>query len=188
MVSIVDKLTDGKSIPEEVLQIVIDRTDGVPLFVEELTKTIMESGVLKADGHQYTLDGPLNALAIPNTLHDSLMARLDRLQPIKEVAQTASCIGREFPYQLLAQVSALSTEQLDKALEGLIGAELIYRRGLPPHARYQFKHALVRDAAYESLLKPRRRGIHTSILQALETSSDTPVSYTHLTLPTILRV
>jgi len=169
---IVDKLTGGKSLPEEVLEIILDRTDGVPLFVEELTKTILESGVVRDTGTDYTLDGPLHALTIPNTLHDSLMARLDRLQPIKEVAQTAACIGKQFSYQLLAKVSSLSDEQLIVALEGLTAAELIYRRGVPPDARYQFKHALVRDAAYESLLRPRRRAIHSAILRTLETEPD----------------
>jgi len=168
VLSIVQKLTPGKAVPEQVLEIILQRTDGVPLFVEELTKTILESGVLQETTDRYVLNGTLNAPAIPNTLHDSLMARLDRLQPIKEVAQTASCIGREFPHQLLADISPLPDEELDTALAGLIAAELIYRRGVPPEARYEFKHALVRDAAYESLLKQRRRGIHDAILHALE--------------------
>ena len=173
VLSIVDEITDGRSIPDEVLNIIVERTDGIPLFVEELTKTIMESNVLTAVPDRYVLNGPLNARAIPNTLHGSLMARLDRLAPIKEVAQIAACIGREFNHRLIAEVSTLSDIQLSNALDGLSAAELIYRTGEPPEARYQFKHALVRDAAYESLLKPRRRGLHTNILQALETRSDT---------------
>jgi class 3 adenylate cyclase/tetratricopeptide (TPR) repeat protein len=172
ILSIINKLTDGKTLPDEVLQIISDRTDGVPLFVEELTKTILESGVLKVDGDRLVLRGPLNALAIPSTLHDSLMARLDRLQPIKEVAQTAACIGREFEHNLLAKISPLSDADLDAALDGLIKAELVYRRGLAPDATYLFKHALVRDAAYESLLKERRKGIHTVILTVLENEPD----------------
>ncbi len=144
----------------------------MPLFVEELTKTILESGALKEDGERYVLNGPLSAIAIPATLHDSLMARLDRLQPIKEVAQTAACIGREFGHGLLAQISHLSEAELGTALDGLIEAELIYRRGLPPEATYLFKHALVRDAAYESLLKEKRRAVHARILTALETDPD----------------
>jgi tetratricopeptide (TPR) repeat protein len=172
ILSIINKLTDGKTLPDEVLQIISDRTDGVPLFVEELTKTILESGVLKVDGDQLVLQGPLNALAIPSTLHDSLMARLDRLQPIKEVAQTAACIGREFEHNLLAKISPLSDADLNAALDGLIKAELVYRRGRPPDATYLFKHALVRDAAYESLLKERRKSIHTVILTVLEDEPD----------------
>ena len=165
------KLTGGKALPDEIVEIIGQRTDGVPLFIEELTKTILESGVLKESGDRYVLNGPLSAIAIPTTLHDSLMARLDRLQPIKEVAQTAACIGREFAHGLLAKVTSLPKGKLDLALNGLIEAELIYRRGLPPDATYLFKHALVRDAAYESLLKERRRVVHTRILAALETDA-----------------
>ena len=170
--NIVAKLTDGKMLPDEIMEIIAQRTDGVPLFVEELTKTILESGAVKEDGDRLVLNGPLSTIAIPTTLHDSLMARLDRLQPIKEVAQTAACIGREFSHGLLAQISLLPEADLNAALDGLIGAELIYRRGLPPEATYLFKHALVRDAAYESLLKEKRRAIHARILTALEADSD----------------
>jgi class 3 adenylate cyclase/tetratricopeptide (TPR) repeat protein len=170
--AIVAKLTGGKALPDEIMAIIAQRTDGVPLFVEELTKTILESGALKEDGDRFVLNGPLSAIAIPTTLHDSLMARLDRLHPIKEVAQTAACIGREFSHRLLTQVSHLPEAELTVALDGLIEAELIYRRGLPPEATYLFKHALVRDAAYESLLRERRRAIHTRILTALETAAD----------------
>ena len=170
--AIVSKLTDGKALPDEIMEIIANRTDGVPLFVEELTKTILESGALKEDGDQLVLNGPLSTIAIPTTLHDSLMARLDRLQPIKEVAQTAACIGREFSHGLLEQISPLPDDELATALDGLIAAELIYRRGLPPEATYLFKHALVRDAAYESLLKEKRRAVHTRILSALEDDPD----------------
>ena len=170
--AIVSKLTDGKTLPDEIMEIIASRTDGVPLFVEELTKTILESGALKEDGDRLVLDGPLSTIAIPTTLHDSLMARLDRLQPIKEVAQTAACIGREFSHELLAQVSHLPDTELTTALDGLIEAELIYRRGLPPEATYLFKHALVRDAAYESLLKEKRRAVHARILTAMEADPD----------------
>ena len=180
ILSIVLKLTGGKTLPEEVMSVIATRTDGVPLFVEELTKTILESGVFKVMEDRLVLDGPLDILTIPNSLHDSLMARLDRLQPIKEIAQTAACIGREFSYRLLASVSTLSDSELTTALEGLIEAELIYRRGLPPEASYLFKHALVRDAAYESLLKERRRATHARILIALEKQPDiTPEVLAH---------
>ncbi|MBT6273549.1 MAG: AAA family ATPase [Chromatiales bacterium] len=170
--AIVSKLTDGKTLPDEIMEIIASRTDGVPLFVEELTKTILESGALKEESNRLVLDGPLSTIAIPTTLHDSLMARLDRLQPIKEVAQTAACIGREFSHGLLAHVSHLANTELTTALDGLIEAELIYRRGLPPEATYLFKHALVRDAAYESLLKEKRRAVHTRILTAMEADPD----------------
>jgi predicted ATPase len=170
--AIVAKLTGGKALPDEIMEIIVQRTDGVPLFVEELTKTILESGALKEKGDQLVLNGPLSTIAIPTTLHDSLMARLDRLQPIKEVAQTAACIGREFSHGLIAQISLLPEAELTAALDGLIKAELIYRRGLPPEATYLFKHALVRDAAYESLLKDRQRAIHARILSALESDPD----------------
>ncbi|MFK8081955.1 MAG: adenylate/guanylate cyclase domain-containing protein, partial [Granulosicoccus sp.] len=170
--TITSKLTGGKSLPDEIVDIICQRTDGVPLFVEELTKTILESGALREEGAEFILNGSLSTIAIPTTLHDSLMARLDRLQPIKEVAQTASCIGREFGHGLLAIIAQLPDDKLDLALTGLIDAELIYRRGVPPEATYLFKHALVRDAAYESLLKEKRRAIHTSILNTLETDKD----------------
>ena len=169
---IVAKLTSSKALPDEIMEIIAQRTDGVPLFVEELTKTILESGALKEDGDRLVLNGPLSTIAIPATLHDSLMARLDRLQPIKEVAQTAACIGREFSHGLLAQISLLPEVELTTALDGLIAAELIFRRGVPPEATYLFKHALVRDAAYESQLKEKRRAIHARILKALEIDPD----------------
>ncbi len=172
----------GRALPDEIMEIIASRTDGVPLFVEELTKTILESGALKEDGDRLVLDGPLSTIAIPTTLHDSLMARLDRLQPIKEVAQTAACIGREFSHELLAQVSHLPDTELTTALDGLIEAELIYRRGLPPEATYLFKHALVRDAAYESLLKEKRRAVHARILTAMEADPDVPLKSSPCTL------
>ncbi|WP_281017900.1 MULTISPECIES: adenylate/guanylate cyclase domain-containing protein [unclassified Minwuia] len=166
------KLTGGRALPDEIMAIIAQRTDGVPLFVEELTKTILESGAVMQDGDRFVLNGPLSTIAIPTTLHDSLMARLDRLQPIKEVAQTAACIGRGFSHGLLARIARLPEPELATALDGLISAELVYRRGLPPEATYLFKHALVRDAAYESLLKGKRRAIHVRILAALEADPD----------------
>ncbi|MEK6247378.1 MAG: AAA family ATPase, partial [Planctomycetales bacterium] len=118
------KMTDGKVLPDEIMQIIVERTDGVPLFIEELTKTILESGALKKDGERLVLNGPLSTIAIPTTLHDSLMARLDRLQPIKDVAQMASCIGRDFSHGLLSQISLLPDAKLRTALDVLIDAEL----------------------------------------------------------------
>lgn len=171
--AIVSKITGGKTLPDEILYEITAKTDGVPLFVEELTKTVLESGCLKETQNAYVLTGPMSQMEIPATLHDSLMARLDRLQPVKEVAQTAACIGREFSHALLAAISPLDEPGLQDALEKLITAELIFRRGVADDTSYLFKHALVRDAAYESLLKTRRRAIHARLVDALE-NSDQP--------------
>ena len=141
-------MTDGKTFPAEVLQQIIDKTDGVPLFVEEMTKAILESGQLKAvDGH-YELTGSLSTFAIPATLQDSLMARLDRLVTAKAVAQYAAVIGRQFAYELLQAVSQLDAVTLQRELGRLVEAEIVYQRGVPPQATYVFKHALIQDAAY----------------------------------------
>jgi predicted ATPase len=143
----------------------------VPLFVEELTKTVLGSGLLADAGDHYELSGPLPPLAIPTTLYDSLMARLDRLAPVKEVAQIGAVIGREFSYGLLATVASLSEAELSSALDQLVTSELVFRRGTAPDASYSFKHALVQDAAYQSLLKSRRQQLHARIAQALEQQS-----------------
>ena len=166
---LVERVTGGKALPPEVLEQILARTEGVPLFTEELTKAVLESGLLGDAGDRYVLDGPLPPLAIPVTLHDSLMARLDRLSPVKEVAQIGACIGREFDHELLAAVVPLPEGDLAAALERLVAAELVFRRGIPPAATYIFKHALVRDAAYQSLLRKRRQELHAKIATALET-------------------
>jgi tetratricopeptide (TPR) repeat protein len=166
--TMIDRVTGSKPLPDEVRDQIIEKTDGVPLFVEELTKTVVESGLLEDRGSHYALVGPLPALAIPSTLHDSLMARLDRLAPVREVAQAAAVIGREFSHGLLAAVSPLTQNALRHALDQLVDAALIFRLGTPPRVRYVFKHALVRDAAYASLLKSKRRELHGRIAQALE--------------------
>ena len=142
---------------------IIDRTDGIPLFVEELTKMVLESGLLVEDAGRYRLDSPLPPLAIPATLQDSLMARLDRLAPVKEVAQIGAAIGRDFSYALLRIVAGRDDLTLSAALAQLEEAELLVRRGTPPEATYSFKHALVQEAAYESLLKSRRQLLHQHI-------------------------
>ena len=166
---LVERVTGGKSLPSEVLEQILARTEGVPLFTEELTKVLLESGLLKDAGDHYVLDRPLPPLAIPATLHDSLMARLDRLAPVREVAQIGACIGREFDYELLAAVVPLQAADLLAALDRLVDAELLFRRGVAPSATYVFKHALVRDAAYQSLLRKRRKELHAKIAAALET-------------------
>jgi predicted ATPase len=165
---IVARVTGGKSLPDSVLEEIVAKTDGVPLFVEELTKSMLESGLLREEGGQYVLSGPLPQMAIPASLQDSLMARLDHLSSVKEVAQLAATIGRTFDNDLLAAVSPLGEQELEDALSRLLDAELIYRRSLPPEARYEFKHALVRDAAYHSLLKSSRQQHHARIAQVLE--------------------
>jgi predicted ATPase/class 3 adenylate cyclase len=166
--AVVGRVTGGKRLPDEVLEQILAKTDGVPLFVEELTKTVLESGLLEDTGDCYELTGPLPPLAIPATLQDSLMARLDRLASVKEVAQMAACIGREFSHELLAAVASLGENALGDALAQLLTAELIFRRGAPPKVGYSFKHALVQDVAHESLLKSRRQQIHARIAAVLE--------------------
>jgi class 3 adenylate cyclase len=164
----VKRLTGGKALPAEVLQQILLKTDGVPLFVEELTKMVLESGLLADARDHYELRGPLPLVAIPSTLHDSLMARLDRLAPVKEVAQIGAVIGREFSHDLLTAVAPISPNLLGDALEQLVQSELVFRRGAPPAATYTFKHALVRDTAYGTLLNSRRQQLHMRIADVLE--------------------
>ena len=140
----------------------------MPLFVEEMTKAVLESGVLHDINGQYEMTGSVSAFAIPATLHDSLMARLDRLVTAKAVAQYAAVIGRHFPYALLHAVSRLDEPTLQRELGRLVDAELLYQRGLPPQATYLFKHALIRDIAYESLLRSTRQGYHQRVATVLE--------------------
>jgi tetratricopeptide (TPR) repeat protein len=149
----------------------VARTDGVPLFVEELTKAVLESGLLQEEDDRYALQGPLPPLAIPATLHDSLTARLDRLMPVKEVAQIGAAIGREFSYELLAAVIPLQHNELHEMLARLEDSGLVLRRGTSPYATFTFKHALVRDAAYDSMLRGKRRQVHAAIATALEERS-----------------
>lgn len=154
-------------LPEALVEQITAKTDGVPLFIEELTKTVLESDLVVETQDGYALSGAVDAMTIPATLHDSLMARLDRLIPVKEVAQIGAAIGREFSHQLLAALSSMSTADLDAAIDKLLASELVHRRGTPPEATYVFKHALVQDAAYESLLKRDRQDLHRQIAEAL---------------------
>jgi hypothetical protein len=154
---LVEQIAGGKTLPDEVVAQIAERTDGVPLFVEELTKSVLESGV------------PL--VGIPTTLHDSLMARLDRLASVRLVAQMGAAIGREFTYALLRGVSRLPENELQAALTRLVASELMFQRGTPPDAVYSFKHALVQDAAHSSLLRSSRQQLHAQIAEALETHS-----------------
>jgi len=166
--ALITDIAKGKRLPVEVRDQIIGRTDGVPLFVEELTKTVLESGLLREGENDFELTGPLPPLAIPSTLHASLLARLDRLAAVKDVAQIGAVIGREFSYPLIAAAGALPEQILRDALSQLVGAQLIYQRGIPPDATYQFKHALVQDAAYASLVRSRRQQLHSQIARALE--------------------
>jgi class 3 adenylate cyclase/predicted ATPase len=160
-------ITKGKALPDAVAEQVLARTDGVPLFIEELTGALLESGLMRETPDRYVLDGPLPPLAIPTTLQASLVARLDRLASVKDVAQVGAAIGREFSHELIAAVSSLAPVDLDTALERLSHSGLISRRGMPPDATYSFKHALVQDAAYATLLKSRRQQLHAAIAKVL---------------------
>jgi class 3 adenylate cyclase/predicted ATPase len=155
--ALVEQIAGSKPLPDEVVSQIVDRTDGVPLFVEELTKSVLESGV--------------PAMGIPTTLHDSLMSRLDRLSSVRRVAQIGAAIGREFPYALLCTVSNIPEDDLQSALGRLVDSELVFQRGIPPDAVYSFKHALVQDAAHDSLLRSTRQQLHGQIAAALETQS-----------------
>ena len=165
--TLIERVAGGRKLPAEVLAQIVAKTDGVPLFVEELTKNVMESGLLIEEAERYRLDGPLPPLAIPSTLQDSLMARLDRLVAVKEIAQIGAAIAREFSYSLLHAVVGSDEASLKSALAQLEESELVFRDGAPPEARYSFKHALVQDTAYESLLRSRRQILHRQIAETL---------------------
>jgi predicted ATPase len=160
-------ITGGKSLPDEVIRQITQKTDGVPLFVEELTKTILDSGCLRETETGFVLDGELTQVVIPNTLHDSLMARLDRQESAKGLAQTGAVIGREFSHELIHAVHDKGSESCDQALDKLLKAGLIFKRGTAPEANYIFKHALIQDAAYASLLKSTGKKIHHRIANVL---------------------
>lgn len=166
----ITQVVAGKALPPEVQQQLVANTNGVPLFVEELTKMVLESGLVKeAEGGAYALAGPLPPLAIPATLYDSLMARLDRQEIGKAVAQLGATVGREFSYALLQAIAPLDDVTLQDGLARLVRADILHQRGLPPQAQYLFKHALIQDAAYHSLLQNTRQQYHQRIAQTLET-------------------
>jgi tetratricopeptide (TPR) repeat protein len=165
--SMIARVTGGRPLPPEVTEQIVVKTDGNPLFVEELSKAVLEAGILIEDADGYRLDGPLPPLAIPATLHDSLMARLDRLAAVREIAQVGAAIGREFSYSLLRALVGRDEAALKDALAQLEDAELVFRRGDPPEAVYSFKHALVQEVAYENLLKSRRQVLHRRIAETL---------------------
>jgi TOMM system kinase/cyclase fusion protein len=167
-VEVIRQVAHGKALPPEVVEQIVAKTDGVPLFVEELTKMVLESGLLQEREDRYELTGPLPPLAIPATLHDSLMARLDRLTTVKSLAQLGATLGREFSYELLQAVAPWDEETLQQGLQQLVKAEFLYQRGLPPQATYVFKHALIQEAAYQSLLRSTRQQHHQHIAQVVE--------------------
>jgi predicted ATPase len=170
-IALIEQIAGGKALPDAVADQIVDRTDGVPLFVEELTKSVLESGLLREETDRYVLDGALPPFAIPTSLHDSLMARLDRLASVRLVAQIGAAIGREFSYRLLCAVARFPEDELQAALGRLVASELVFQRGTPPDAIYTFKHALVQDAAHSSLLRSARQQLHAQIAEALETHS-----------------
>ena len=165
---ILEAPTGGKVLPVEVVAHIVAKTDGVPLYVEELTKMVLESGMLQEEAEHYRLTGSLSTVTIPTTLQDSLMARLDRLPQTREIAQLGAVLGREFVYELLQAVAPLDEATLQAGLAQLVAAELLYQRGRPPRARYMFKHALIQDAAYASLLRSTRQQVHQQVAQLLE--------------------
>jgi class 3 adenylate cyclase/predicted ATPase len=167
-VGIIDAVTDGRVLPAELMRQIAERTDGVPLFIEELTRTILESGMLREQGDHWVLDGPLPPLAIPRTLHDSLEARLDRLSSVKEIAQLGATLGREFSYSLLRAVAPVAEPILQAALDQLVAADLLRVAGESHRRTYTFKHALIQEAAYESLLRSSRQQHHVRVARALE--------------------
>jgi predicted ATPase len=170
--AMVGGVAEGRTLPSEVMEQIVSKADGIPLFIEELTKAILESGLLTKDESSYQLSGPLPLLAIPLTLQDSLLARLDRLGPAKQIAQIGAAIGREFSYDLLRAVARIDDIALRDALDRLELAELASSRGKPPKATYIFKHALVQDG---TLMREPRRELHTRIAETLETQfADVP--------------
>jgi predicted ATPase len=168
---LVEQIASGKALPDEVVNRIVEHTDGVPLFVEELTKSVLESGLLREEADRYVLDHALRPFAIPTTLHASLLSRLDRFPSVRLVAQMGAAIGREFSYTLLRAISRSPEDELQIALARFVASELVYQRGMPPDAVYTFKHALVQDVAHGSLLRSTRQQLHAQIAVALESHS-----------------
>jgi class 3 adenylate cyclase/predicted ATPase len=167
VVDLIGNAAGGKALPVAIVEQVAAKSQGVPLFIEEITRSILESGDLREDGGRYVLQKSLGDFAIPSTLQDSLIARLDRLGEAKEIALTASIIGRDFSYELLEAVSSTSQRSLREGLVQLVRSDLLLRRGTPPNSRYVFKHALIRDAAFQLVLNTRKRDLHEKIADTL---------------------
>ena len=165
---LITRVAGEKQLPSDVMDQIVTRADGIPLFAEELTRALLEGGLLDEQDGRYVLGNALPTLAIPTSLYASLMARLDRLSPVKEVAQIGAAVGREFSYELIAALARRSGAQLNDALEQLVSSGLVFRRGTPPNRSFIFKHALVQDAAYNSLLRRQRQELHARIGRVLE--------------------
>jgi predicted ATPase/class 3 adenylate cyclase len=166
--ALITHMARGKALPPEVVEHIVGKTDGVPLYVEELTKMLLASGLLHEEANAYVLTGPLSTVTIPDTLQDSLMARLDQMNTAKEVAQLGAVLGREFSYEMLRAIASQDDTTLQARLAQLVEAELLYQRGRPPRATYIFKHALIQDAAYASLLRSTRQRVHQQIARVLK--------------------
>src|SRR3546814_10071680 len=166
--TIIRYLAEQKALPQELVDAIAERTDGVALFIEQLTKAVLESDAVVDRGDHYAFVAEQPALSIPTTLRGSLLARLDRHPGAREVAQLAAVVGREFTFKMLAAISELPEDELHAALKRLVEAELLYQAGLPPKATYRFKHALVQEMAYNSLLKKRSRRLHAAIAAYLK--------------------
>ena len=166
--ALIRHLTKGVELPLEVVEHLFTKTDGVPLYVEELTKSVLESTLLQKKAGRYVLAGPLSKVAIPATLHDSLMARLDRVPIARKIAQLGAVLGREFNFEMVQALASVPASKLFSGLEQLIDNELLYQRGRPPRAKYIFKHALVHEVAYRSLLRKTRRTYHQAAAELIE--------------------
>jgi predicted ATPase len=169
--AMIDGVLGNELVPASIRLDIIERTDGIPLFVEEMTKAILEAES-EGEARQTAAVIPAPASAVPASLHASLMARLDRLGPAKEVGQIGAAIGREFSHALLSAVASRPERELASALDRLVGSGLLFQQGVPPHATYVFKHALIQDAAYGTLLRERRRALHARISDIIEISFD----------------
>ena len=169
--ALVKQMLGNRALPDEIVKEIVERTDGVPLFVEELTKSVLETGLGAKDAHKTLALTPSPALAVPVTLHAPLMARLDGLGAAKDIAQFGSAIGREFSFDLLSAVAERPSGELEAGLARLVAAGLIFQRGTPPQATYLFKHALIQDAAYGTLLREPRQRLHARIAEALREQS-----------------
>jgi class 3 adenylate cyclase/tetratricopeptide (TPR) repeat protein len=166
--AIITHLAGGKAVPREVIDSITAKSDGVPLYIEELTKSILQSDLLEEQADRYVVQGSLKGVEIPATLQDSLMSRLDRVPKLRELAQIGAVLGREFAYEMLSTLAGLEELTLRDCLSQLVSAELLYQRGRPPRARYIFKHALIQEAAYQSLLKRSRQRFHRLAAELLE--------------------
>ena len=166
--ALIKQVAGGKDLPPRLREQIITRTDGIPLFIEEVTKSVLESGILREESDAYVLEGPLPVVAVPSSLQASLIARLDRIAPARVVVQTSAVLGREFRYAVLKAVTLLPDTELESLLDQLVTSGLVHRRGNAPHAVYAFKHALVQDAAYETIPRSQRSSIHRRIAEVLE--------------------